>query len=227
MARTGCFIPRYACFNIWFHNGKDRLFYVHFLSSEAPLYICLLLAHKAVGSIAPLPQVNLRLPQVTSVTSVVFGNCPSMLVAWPFCLFLLFHVSFCFEAFVCFCLVSWETSLVLLGLGWVWVVVCFLLVSGFWLLRLVIPTGAAVTVAELFLNSVQQCSFILLLKCCFCLAVVGGFVFSCGTVVSVLAARSLHFCCSTPREEHSEGYLGPWGTHRGWIVSLKRPCSAP
>ena len=114
---------------------------------------------------------------------------------------------------------------------WVWclrlIVVCFLLVSGFWLLRLVIPTGAAVTVAELFLNSVQQCSFILLLKCCFCLAVVGGFVFSYATVVSVLAARSLHFCCSTLREEHSEGYLGPWGTHRGLIVSLKRPCSAP
>ena len=105
-ATTGCFIPRQACFNIWCHNGKDRLLYVHFLSSEAPLYICLLLAHKAVGSIAPLPQVNLRLPQVTSVTSVVFGNCPSMLVAWPFCLFLLFHVWFCFEAFVCFCLVS-------------------------------------------------------------------------------------------------------------------------
>ena len=93
---------------------------------------------------------------------------------------------------------------------WVWclrlIVVCFLLVSGFWLLRLVIPTGAAVTVAELFLNSVQQCSFILLLKCCFCLAVVGGFVFSCGTVVSVLAARSLHFCCSTLREEGGGGY---------------------
>ena len=175
---------------------------MHFLSSEAPLNICLLLAHKAVGSIAPLPQVNLRLPQVTSVTSVVFGNCPSMLVAWPFCLFLLFHVWFCFEAFVCFCLVSW--------FFWVWclrlIVVCFLLVSGFWLLRLVIPTGAAVTVAELFLNSVQQCSFILLLKCCFCLAVVGGFVFSCGTVVSVLAARSLHFCCSTLREEGGGGY---------------------
>ena len=102
----GCFIPRYACFNIWFHNGKDRLFYVHFLSSEAPLYICLLLAHKAVRSIAPLPQVNLRLPQVTSVNSVVFGICLSMLVAWPFCLLLLFHVWFGSEAFVCFCLVS-------------------------------------------------------------------------------------------------------------------------
>ena len=71
---------------------------------------------------------------------------------------------------------------------WFWV---RLLVSG-----LAIPTGVAVTVAELSLNSVQQCSFLLLLGCCSCVAVVGGFVFSCGTVVSVLASCSLHFCCS-------------------------------
>ena len=110
------------------------------------------------------------------------------------------------------------------------VVVCFLLVSGFWVLLLVsglaIPTGAAVTVAKLSLNSVQQCSFLLLLGCCSCVAVVGGFVFSCGTVVSVLAAALFNFAArpcgrrvgegTTPYPNLlSEGYLGPWGTHRG------------
>ena len=66
-------------------------------------------------------------------------------------------------------------------------VVCFLLVSGFWfwvlllVSGLAVPTGAVVTVAELFLNSVQQCSFFLLLGCCSCVAVFGGLFLWCGS----------------------------------------------
>ena len=124
-----------------------------------------------------------------------------MLVAWPFCLCLLLGVWFCLEALY-FSVLCFEKPPWFFGVWWVFTAGCGMLPVGFWfwvrllVSGLAIPTGVAVTVAELSLNSVQQCSFLLLLGCCSCVAVVGGFVFWCGTVVSVLASCSLHFCCS-------------------------------
>ena len=88
-----------------------------------------------------------------------------MLVAWPFCLCLLLGVWFCLEALY-FSVLCFEKPPWFFGVWWVFTAGCGMLPVGFWfwvrllVSGLAIPTGVAVTVAELSLNSVQQCSFI-------------------------------------------------------------------